>query len=266
MDRWRVRGRLALLVAPLCVLLLAYFLYPLAHLALLGAGKGGMQTYASLLRNHRYLAGIRNSLILSAITTLATLGIGVLVGTFLERVRFPGRRLVVALVTFPLAFPGVVVGFMVILLAGRQGVIGWITQTLWGVRSVFAYSLSGLFLGYLYFSIPRVVLTVMAATAKLDLNLEEAARSLGASDWMVPGLLPSLVSGGAICFATCMGAFGTAFTLAQQFEVLPMVIYTEFTLSFNIATASALAFCLGLATWLCLFTARLVSGDWGEAA
>jgi len=66
---------------------------------------------------------------------------------------------------------------------------------------VFAYSLSGLFLGYLYFSIPRVIVTVMAAATKLDASLEEAARSLGASPWRIfidvvmPALMPALIAG-----------------------------------------------------------------------
>src|SRR5207244_5338857 len=122
------------------------------------------------------------------------------------------------------AFPGVVVGFMVILLAGRQGLIGQISQWIFDENLVFAYSMAGLFTGYLYFSIPRVILTVMAAAEKLDRNLEEAARSLGASPWRVvldvlmPGLQPALISAGAICFATSMGAFGTAITLFTRFQ------------------------------------------------
>ncbi len=54
---------------------------------------------------------------------------------------------------------------------------------LFGDKLVFAYSIYGLFLGYLYFSIPRVILTIMAAVQKLDAGLEEAARSLGAGPW-----------------------------------------------------------------------------------
>ena len=134
-------------------------------------------------------------------------------------------------------------------------------------RIVFAYSMIGLFLGYLYFSIPRVLLTVMAAAEKLDVTLEEAAKSLGASpfritmDVILPGLAPSLVAAGAIAFATAMGAFGTAFTLATNIDVLPMVIYTEFTLSANIAMASALSVILGLVTWILLLLARSFTGD-----
>jgi putative spermidine/putrescine transport system permease protein len=134
-------------------------------------------------------------------------------------------------------------------------------------RRYLAYSMTGLFLGYLYFSIPRVITTVMAAAEKVDTNLEEAARSLGASPWtvtidvLIPALKPGLVSSGAICFATSMGAFGTAFTLATDIDVLPIVIYTEFTLSANIAMASALSIFLGIITWGILTLARSAAGQ-----
>jgi putative spermidine/putrescine transport system permease protein len=168
--------------------------------------------------------------------------------------------------TFPLAFPGVVVGFMIILLAGRQGLIGEVTSSLFGEKWVFAYSIQGLFLGYLYFSIPRVILTIMAAAEKLDPSLEEAARALGAGpcavhrDVVLPALKPAFVASGAIAFATAMGAFGTAFTLATNIDVLPMLIYTEFTLSANVAMAAALSVGLGLVAWAVLALSRSVSG------
>src|SRR6201987_6174774 len=170
------------------------------------------------------------------------------------------------MLTFPLAFPGVVVGFMIILLAGRQGLLGEVTLHLFGSKQVFAYSPQGLFLGYLYFSIPRVILTIMAAVEKLDPSLEEAARALGAGPWrvlrdvIVPALAPAFIASGAIAFATAMGAFGTAFTLATDVDVLPMLIYTEFTLSANIALAAALSVGLGLVTWAILALARSYGG------
>jgi putative spermidine/putrescine transport system permease protein len=207
-----------------------------------------------------------NTVSLAAATTIATLVIATISGLFLQRHRFPGHALLVAMLTFPLAFPGVVVGFMIILLAGRQGLLGDLTLHLFGTKEVFAYSLQGLFLGYLYFSIPRVILTIMAAVEKLDPSLEEAARALGAGPWrlvrdiILPALAPAFIASGAIAFATAMGAFGTAFTLATDVAVLPMLIYTEFTLSANIALAAALSVGLGLVTWAILALARSYGG------
>jgi putative spermidine/putrescine transport system permease protein len=213
-----------------------------------------------------------STVLLSAAVTAATLLISGVAGLFLSRNRFPGRQFLTAMLTFPLAFPGVVVGFMVILLAGRQGLIGQITEAIFDENLVFAYSMAGLFLGYLYFSIPRVILTVMAAAEKLDPKLEEAARSLGAAPWrvvvdvLVPGLKPALISAGAICFATSMGAFGTAFTLATRINVLPITIYTEFTNYANFATAASLSIVLGVLTWLVLNLARTFAGSTVAAA
>ncbi len=264
---------LNLCLLPLALAVIAFFLLPMAKLIAVGAaGKTGIAAYAAIVLDARYRATLINTVLLAGATTAATLVIATLAGLFLQRHRFPGRAVLVALLTFPLAFPGVVVGFMIILLAGRQGLIGEITLKLLGEKAVWAYSIQGLFLGYLYFSIPRVILTIMAAVEKLDPSLEEAARALGAGPWAVmrdvvlPALRPAFVASGAIAFATAMGAFGTAFTLATDIDVLPMLIYTEFTLSANIATAAALSVGLGLVAWAILALARSVAGNTVAAA
>lgn len=262
-----------LLLLPAATFFTAFFILPMCRLFMVGgSGSDGWAAYTAILTNAGYFHALLATLGIAAATTLATLLISGITGVFLQRHKFPGNATLVAMLTLPLAFPGVVVGFMVIMLAGRLGLIGAISEALVGERLVFAYSLSGLFMGYVYFSIPRTILTVMAATEKLDPRLEEAARSLGASAWrvivdvIVPGLKPALISGGAICFATAVGAFGTAFTLATRINVLPMVIYTEFTLSANIAMASALSFVLGAITWLVLALARSAAGSTVAAA
>jgi len=262
-----------LCLLPLGLVALAFFLLPMLRLILTGAsGDLGLSAYAAILYEPRYRATLINTVALAAATTATTLAIATVAGLFLQRHRFPGRAILVAMLTFPLAFPGVVVGFMIILLVGRQGLIGDITLPLLGAKLVFAYSIYGLFLGYLYFSIPRVILTIMAAVEKLDPALEEAARALGAGTWAIhrdvilPALTPAIVASGAIAFATAMGAFGTAFTLATNIDVLAMLIYTEFTLSANIAMASALSVGLGLVTWIILALARSFGGNTVAAA
>jgi putative spermidine/putrescine transport system permease protein len=256
-----------LCLVPLVVVTTAFFLVPMARLMITGAsGPTGLAAYAAILTEPRCRVTLINTVALAAATTVVTLVIATIAGLFLQRNRFPGRAALIAMLTFPLAFPGVVVGFMIILLAGRQGLIGDVTTRLFGEKIVFAYSMEGLFLGYLYFSIPRVILTVMAGIEKLDPALEEAARALGAGRWAVhrdvilPALRPAFVASGAIAFATAMGAFGTAFTLATNIDVLAMLIYTEFTLSANIAMAAALSVGLGLIAWIILALARSLSG------
>ena len=269
----RTPGFDLLLVLPALLVALAFFLVPMARLALVGAsGEDGLGAYLSVLTNSRHGEVMLATLLLSASVTATTLALATSVALFLVPARFPGRDALVAALTFPLAFPGVVVGFLIILLAGRQGLIGQVTDALTGEKLVFAYSMLGLFAGYLYFSIPRVLLTVMAGVETLDPALPEAARSLGAGPWAIlrdvtlPALKPALIASGAIAFATAMGAFGTAFTLATDIDVLPMLIYTEFTLQANFATAGALAIVLGLVTWAVLSVARAFGGTAVAAA
>lgn len=265
--------RLLLLMLPAGTFFGAFFLLPMGQLFMIGGtGKLGWSAYAAIVTGSNYFSALLWTLGVAAATTVITLLISGIAGVFLQRHKFPGNAALVSMLTLPLAFPGVVIGFMVIMLAGRQGLIGTITEAITGEKLVFAYSMAGLFMGYVYFSIPRTILTVMAATEKLDPKLEEAARSLGASQWrvmldvIIPGLKPAFISSGAICFATAVGAFGTAFTLATRINVLPMVIYTEFTLSANIAMAAALSFVLGAITWVVLAIARTAAGSTVAAA
>jgi putative spermidine/putrescine transport system permease protein len=268
-DRWRALA----LALPALAVFAAFWLLPMARLAQVGgSGPEGPAAYLAVVTHPRYLSSLVATVALSAGVTVATLALSLVAGMFLQRNRFPGRATLISLMTMPLAFPGVVVGFLVILLVGRQGLVGDVTAFLFGERLVLAYGMAGLFIGYLYFSIPRVILTIMASVEKLDPALEEAARSLGASTWQVqrdvvlPALAPALISSGAICFATSMGAFGTAFTLATQINVLPITIYNEFTNYANFAMAASLSIVLGVITWAALALARSLAGSTVAAA
>lgn len=251
-----------MMLAPAAAIFTAFWLLPMAALARISAADG-VRGYLAIVGNPRYLDSLLVTLALAAGVTAAALVLSLVAGLFLARHEFPGRSALVAMLTLPLAFPGVVVGFMVIMLAGRQGLVATLTASLFGHRIVFAYSMGGLFLGYLYFSIPRVILTLMAAAETLDPALEEAARALGASPWRIlrdvvlPALAPALTAAAALCFATAVGAFGTAFTLATDIDVLPMEIYTAFTLNADVLTAATLSLILGGVTWLVLL--------WGDS-
>jgi putative spermidine/putrescine transport system permease protein len=247
-----------------------FFIYPVVFLFLSSVGGWtslSAKNYLAVVENVRYRRSVVNTILLSLAVTAVTMVISVALALFLARLRMRGRSLLLALINFPLAFPGVVVGFMIIILFGNTGILANATQALIGRKISFAYTIGGLFVAYLYFSVPRATITVLASVEKLDRSLEDAARSLGASTFetaryvIVPALLPALAAGSALTFATSMGAFGTAFTIAQQFEVLPMLVYTELTLAFNIGMASALACVLGAITFAFLSLYRLVGAE-----
>ncbi|MGC0901408.1 ABC transporter permease [Pantoea agglomerans] len=249
------------MLLPALLFFAAFWLLPFARLLQIGMTEDRTthhSGYWTVISQPQYLQSLLNTVLLSAAVTLVTLLIAAVVGCFLARQRFTGRGTLLAL----LAFPGVVVGFLMVMLAGRQGVLAQLSLSLFHERWVLAYSLSGLFIGYLYFSLPRAIVTLVAASEKLDRSLEEAARSLGASQWriiidvIIPGLKPALLSCGALCFATSMGAFGTAFTLGTELAVLPLTIYGEFTNYANFATAAALSVVMGGVAWLALMLAN----------
>jgi putative spermidine/putrescine transport system permease protein len=261
-QRWLLLG----CAAPAAAFFLMFWLLPVLRLLALPADKG-WATYFAVLTDSRYLQSMLNTVLLSLGVTLATLVLGGAVGVYLARRDFLGKRVLLSLLTLPLSFPGVIVGFFVILLGGRQGLVADLSDALVGERITFAYGLLGLFLAYLYFSLPRAIATYAAAAESMNLQLEEAARSLGASrlrvvrDVWLPELAPTTLACGAILFATSMGAFGTAFTLASKFEVIPITIYNEFTNYANFALAASLSIALGVVTWAVLLIARHFGGS-----
>ncbi len=257
---------LAACAAPAAAVFAAFWLLPMVQLAVLPASKG-MATYLVVLTEPRYLQSLVQTTLLSAVVTLVSLALAAAVGLYLGRREFVGRRLLLSVLTLPLSFPGVIVGFFVILVGGRQGPLASLSEALVGERITFAYGLLGLLVAYVYFSLPRAIAAFTAVVERMEHELEEAARSLGAQRWDIlrdvwwPALQPTALAVGAILFATAMGAFGTAFTLASRVEVLPITIYNEFTNYANFALAASLSLALGLMTWAVLFVARRFGGS-----
>lgn len=251
--------------APAVAFFVAFWVIPAVTLLLLPAQQG-MSTYFVSFTDPVYLQLLWHTVLLSLVVTAATLVLGALTGVALARAQFVGKSLLMSLLTLPLSFAGVIIGFYIILMGGRQGLLAWLSQQLGAEPVIFAYGFLGLFLGYLYFSLPRAIASYTASAESMDAHLEEAARSLGASRWQVvrdvwwPQLMPTTMATGGIVFATAVGAFGTAFTLSSNFEVLPITIYNEFTNYANFALAASLSITLGLVTWVVLWGARKLAG------
>lgn len=257
---------MALLAAPLLITLFALLIWPLVVLALrsVGAPEGAgfsLTTYLAVLREPRYWRVLGNTALLALVSTIGALALCTPAAIYLEWQRGGLSRALAVLLTIPLSLPGIVIGFFVILLFGRTGVITGLAGTLIAQRPPpLAYSFWGLLLGYIYFQIPRVVLVLRGAVATIEPDTLDAARTLGARPWRVytavilPVLRPALLSAASLSMATAFGAFGTAATLSRGYRVLPLEIAAAFTERFEPQLAATLSLLLAIFTTVLLWT------------
>jgi putative spermidine/putrescine transport system permease protein len=249
-----------LLCLPLLAFLLLAFVVPILTLvpASVEAGDGApwWGGYSRALAPGGGLFAFRNSLLLSAGVAVASLLLCLPPAWMLARHRFRGAALLRTVLALPLTFSGVIVGFLGILVLGRLGLLPAVLELLTGERLLAgsAYTLGGLAAAYVYFEVPRAVLTLEAALRRIPAEVEDAAATLGAGPWhrltrvALPMVWPALISTLAVTFAASMGSFGVALILARRFTVVPLEIYTEYTGFLDTGYASALCLLLAATT------------------
>ncbi len=250
----RVPGTGALLALPLALFLGLCILWPLAALASSALATPG--AFTQVLAAGRYRTALVNSLGLSLAASATAVAAAILPAWVFARERFRGRDALRAAVSLPLTFSGVLVGFLVVVMLGRAGAVPKLLGALTGheLLSGSAFTLTGLFAAYLYFEIPRAVMTLEAAFRRFPAELDAAARVLGAGPLarlfrvVLPLAAPALRSTLAITFSASMGSFGAALILARRFTVAPVEVYTELTAFLNDAVAGALCVALAVLT------------------
>lgn len=159
---------------------------------------------------------------------------GVAVGWLLARKTFPGKTLVDAVVHLPLVLPPVVVGYVLLMVLGRRGVVGGVMREAFGLDVAFTWWAAVLASAVMGF--PLLVRSVRLAMELADQRLEEAAATLGASPgWIfvtvtLPIALPGMLTGLLLAFARSLGEFGATITFAGnipgQTQTLPLAVYT----------------------------------------
>ncbi|MFO1066615.1 MAG: sulfate ABC transporter permease subunit CysT [Pirellulales bacterium] len=170
----------------------------------------------------RVVASYRLTLTTSFVAAMINAVIGFVIAWTLVRYRFPGRRIVDALIDLPFALPTAVSGIALTTLCDRNGWIGGIVQPL-GIK--IAYTPIGITIALIFIGLPFVVRTMQPAIEELDPESEEASASLGAGRGttfrkvIFPSLIPSLLTGFAIAFARALGEYGSVIFIAGN---LPM--------------------------------------------
>ena len=196
-------------------------LLPVIALMLKGAEIGPARFW-EIITAPRALAALRLTVTAAVIATIFNALYGLLMAWVLVRSRFPGRRLLDAMMDIPFALPPAVAGLSLTALFSANGWYGQLLEPA-GIKVV--YTIWGVAIAMSFTSIPFVVRTVQPILEDLDPQLEEAARSLGASPLTIfakvvfPQIMPAFMIGTTIAFARSLGEFGAVIFIAGN---LPM--------------------------------------------
>jgi sulfate transport system permease protein len=179
-----------------------------------------------------------HALVITLVASLLTGAIGAVMGTViawvLVRDRFPGQRIVNALIDLPFALPTIVVGLTLLALYGTGSPIG----------IDIAFTRTIVLVALLFVTLPFVVRSVQPVLIELDPEVEEAAASLGASNAMIfrriilPALRPAILSGAGLAFARSVGEIGSLLVVAGKVQIASIVIYDQIESSSEQAAAS----------------------------
>jgi len=197
--------------------------------------------------SERVMASYRLSFGASLMAAAINVVFGGIVAWVLVRYRFPGKRLVDALVDLPFALPTAVAG---IALTALYAPNGWIGRHLEPLGIKVAFTPLGIVVALTFIGLPFVVRTVQPVLEEAERELEEAAASLGASRWqtftrvLFPTVLPALLTGFAMAFARATGEYGSVIFIAGNMpmisEIAPLLIVTKLE-QYDYAGATAIA-------------------------
>ncbi|MBK4736977.1 sulfate ABC transporter permease subunit CysT [Noviherbaspirillum pedocola] len=220
--------------------------------------------FVSAVTSERVMASYRLTFGASLIAAALNVVFGGIVAWVLVRYRFPGKRLIDAMVDLPFALPTAVAGIALTSLYSSNGWIGRYLQPL-GIKV--SFTPLGIVVALTFIGLPFVVRTVQPVLEEFEHELEEAAASLGASHWQTfsrvvfPSILPALLTGFALAFARATGEYGSVIFIAGNMpmvsEITPLFIVTKLE-QYDYAGATAIAVVMLVASFLMLLLINLL--------
>jgi len=201
-----------------------------------------------------YWLTFRTSLIAAGINAI----FGLLTAWVLVRYKFPGKKFIDAIVDLPFALPTAVAG---IALTAVYATNGWLGKPLAEAGIKVAFTPLGILVALTFIGLPFVVRTVQPVLEDLEKELEEAAKSLGASNWQTfsrvifPTVLPAVITGFTLAFARALGEYGSVIFIAGNMpmvsEITPLIIITKLE-QYDYSGATAVAVVMLVASFLLL--------------
>ena len=224
--------------------------------------------FLAIVTAPRVLAAYRLTFGAAALAALANTVFGLLVAWVLVRYRFPGRRIVDAVVDLPFALPTSVAG---IALAAVYAGNGWLGRVFASYGVKVAFTPAGVLVALTFIGLPFVVRTVQPVLEAFESSQEEAAACLGATRAqtflriILPPLTPALLTGFALAFARGLGEYGSVIFIAgnipMRSEVVSLLIVTKLE-QYDTAGATALAVVMLAASFAILFFINALQWHW----
>lgn len=233
---------------------------PLIALILFTAKADFSELWAKAITDSRAISAYKLSFGASLLAAVINAVFGFIVAWVPVRYRFPGRRVVDALVDLPFALPTAVSGIALTTLYAHTG---WIGQWFDKIDVQIAYNWIGITIALVLIGLPFVVRTVQPALQELEREYEEAAASLGASRFQTfrkvifPAVLPSLLTGFTLAFARALGEYGSVIFIAgnmpHKTEIAPLLVVIRLE-NYDYEGAAAISVVLLIAAFLMLLT------------
>ena len=246
-----------------CTYLSLMVLLPLATVFARSAELTGEQFW-NTVTDPRVVASYRVTLSASFTAAAINTVFGLLVAWVLVRYRFPGRRLVDAMVDLPFALPTAVAGIALTTLYTPSGWVGSYLEP-FGIKV--SYTWIGITVALIFIGLPFVVRTVQPVLDDLEVEVEEAAASLGARRWqtfarvILPSVGPALLTGFALAFARAIGEYGSVVFISgnmpMKTEIVPLLIITKLE-QYDYAGATAVALVMLLLSFTLLLAINLL--------
>ena len=228
-----------------------------------------LEQFLRIVTSPRAVHALQLSFGLSLVAAVVNLIFGSAVAWALVRYEFPGRRVFDAVVDIPFALPTAVAG---IALTNLYSENGWLGRILVPLGIQVAFTPLGIFVALVFVGLPFVVRTVQPVLEDLEVEVEEAAATLGASRWttirrvIFPAVLPALLTGFALAFARAVGEYGSVIFIAGNLpnvsEIAPLLIVIRLE-EFRYADATAIAAVMLVASFLILLAINLLQ-RWSE--
>jgi iron(III) transport system permease protein len=246
MTRHYLPSSWSLLAGLLLLLLLTFLLWPLLNLLGTSLSAGG---WRQMLDDPRYLRALGNTLLLGGLVTACASVLGVSLAYVTARFDFPGKALVAVLPVCTLVVPEVIVSQTWLMVLGNNGLLTRLLDQHLGIELPSVYGWPGLVLVMSLVYYTYIYLGTLAAIRGFDLQLEEAAQSLGTPpararlQVMLPLILPAVLASALLVFTLVVGNFAIATLLGGRVQLLSVLTYLSFVseMGTNPALQSTLA-------------------------